>query len=152
MWIKIFRISNLRCVLDTLTHNRESVSRKQICVCVRQHIQSEKPNWIGRVGNPISLYTLQNYGSDTEPTEWLPVSLEGYFSLVQLEIFMHPYPTLVRHYLNLLPNQVPNQSFCFSMGLHTHKWFHSKLFIKVLIFISSFSTDIFDTDLTQWVI
>ena len=84
-----------------------------------RHIVSEKPNRIGRVGNPISLYSPLNYGSDAEPTGWLPVSLEGYFSLVLLEIFMHPYPTLVRHNLNLLPNQVPNQCFCFSMGLHT---------------------------------
>ena len=42
------------------------MSRKQTCVCVRQYIQSEKPNRIGRVGNPISFYTLLNYDSDTE--------------------------------------------------------------------------------------
>ena len=75
-------------------------------------------------------YFSTYYGQNMNPMKMNFMLCGGYFSTVLLEIFKHPYPTLVRHYKSLLPNQVPNQSFCFSMGLQPHKIFQSIVFIR----------------------
>ena len=51
--------------LDALTHQLGQCVLTYLRMCPRL-IQSEKPNSIGRVGNPISLYSPLNYGSNTE--------------------------------------------------------------------------------------
>ena len=82
-----------------------------------EHMQSEKHFWIWtslqhsecRVGNPISLsltslgsypnpsefFLYLNYGHDMKPIGWWSYRVRVKSSLVLLEMFNHPYPTLV---------------------------------------------------------
>ena len=110
---------NLICggVLKThLTHHREKHVFRDLRLASLWHFQSEKHFWVWTslqlsgcwVGNPIS-HSLTPLGSSKSmwvlpllklrsryETDWMMViSCEGDFSLVLLEMFNHPYPTLV---------------------------------------------------------